>query len=105
MTVTRKLDPGMPATEARADVRDLLAWKSLPLTHELTVDAWELEDRLGLSFWDALIVAAARAQSCTHLLTEDLQDGLDLGGLIVTNPFNSAPPKGFEAPLPDDGDT
>jgi hypothetical protein len=34
-----------------------------------------------------MIVAAAQAQSCTILLTEDLQDGAMFGGVTVRNPF------------------
>jgi len=33
----------------------------------------------------------AVAAGCTHLLTEDLQDGQDLDGIRVVNPFRHAP--------------
>jgi hypothetical protein len=45
-----------------------------------------------LSYWDALIVAAAAAAGCTRLLTEDLADGADYAGVRVENPF--AGPRG-----------
>ena len=38
-----------------------------------------------------MIVAAAHAASCTHPLTEDLQDGQDLDGVRVVNPFEPSP--------------
>jgi predicted nucleic acid-binding protein len=44
-----------------------------------------------LSHWDALVVAAARAQGCRFLLTEDLSHGQDLDGVIVVSPFVVAP--------------
>jgi predicted nucleic acid-binding protein len=50
-------------------------------------EAWSVQDRFGLSFRDALIVAAARRLECGTLLTEDLQDGQDLGGVVVRSPF------------------
>src|SRR6266571_591783 len=53
--------------------------------------AWQVEDRFGLSFWDALIVAAARTSGCDHLLTEDLQDGQELDGVVVVDPFANDP--------------
>lgn len=87
VTVTRKLEPGMSQADARADVRDLLTWKPLPISGELTSQAWTIEDQFDFSFWDALIVAAAQAANCRHLLTEDLQDGQDLDGVVVVNPF------------------
>jgi len=38
-----------------------------------------------------LIVGAAKAGACTHLLTEDLQDGQNIDGLMVVSPFSSSP--------------
>ena len=40
-----------------------------------------------MSWWDSLIVAAAQAQHCILLLTEDLQDRAVYGGVTVRNPF------------------
>ena len=40
-----------------------------------------------LSYWDAAIIEAARTLGCTHVLSEDLSDGQDYGGVQVTNPF------------------
>lgn len=91
VTVTAKLDPGLDPSEARSDVRSLSAWRPLPLDDDLVEGAWEIEDRWGFAFWDALIVAAARRSGCRHLLSEDLQDGQDLGGLEVVDPFSTAP--------------
>jgi predicted nucleic acid-binding protein len=50
-----------------------------------------LQDRYRLPFWDALIVAAAKAASCSHPLSEDFQTGQDLDGVIVVSPFRSEP--------------
>ncbi len=43
--------------------------------------------RYQISYWDAAIVEAARALGCDTILTEDLQDGQDFGGLRAVNPF------------------
>lgn len=53
----------------------------------LLEDACGLQDRHALSFWDALVVAAAVRLGCSHLLSEDLQDGQSLDGVTVVNPF------------------
>jgi predicted nucleic acid-binding protein len=37
--------------------------------------------------WDAAIIEASRAMGCTQILSEDLNDGLDYGGIRVANPF------------------
>ena len=87
VAVTRKLRPGLEPEEARADVRDLMAWRPVSPDEALLEDAWRLESRFGLSYWDAQIVAAARAAGCGSLLTEDLQHGQDLDGVTVVDPF------------------
>ena len=90
VTVTRKLDPGMTVSDARADVRDLLAWRPVPITEELLTEAGEVQDRFQFAYCDALIVAAAREAGCGRLLTEDLQEGQDLDGLLVVDPFQTS---------------
>lgn len=90
VTVTRKLRPGLPHDEARADVRDLVAWRPLRVDEAMLEAAWRVEDRFGLSFWDSQIVAAAQVAGCSTVLTEDLQHGLDIDGLQVADPFRTS---------------
>lgn len=77
--------------EARAEIQNLVAWHPLPMDSELLVRSWKFQDRYQLSFWDALIVAAAKSSACQYLLTEDLQPGQDFDGVIVVNPFMRDP--------------
>jgi predicted nucleic acid-binding protein len=77
--------------DARAEVRDLLAWNPVVTDAALLERGWKLQDRYRLSYWDALIVAAAKAASCRYLLTEDLQAGQQLDGIEVVNPFLQGP--------------
>jgi predicted nucleic acid-binding protein len=42
----------------------------------------------GIPFWDAMLWATAKRAGCTLLLTEDLQDGRDLEGVKIRNPFS-----------------
>ena len=92
VSTTRKLRPGLPPAEARADVRDLSAWEPVILGVDGLETAWDVEERFGLPFWDALVVAAAHIGRCDVLLTEDLQDGMELDGLRVVDPFRAPPP-------------
>jgi predicted nucleic acid-binding protein len=89
--VTGKLKPGLRPEDARADVRALLAWQPQPVNGDVLVGAWEAQDSYGFSLWDSLVVAAAQATGSRYLLTEDLQHGQDLDGLIVLNPFRATP--------------
>jgi predicted nucleic acid-binding protein len=40
-----------------------------------------------ISFWDALIIAAAEYAKCTEILTEDLNDGQVINGIKIKNLF------------------
>ncbi len=66
------------------------AWRRFS-TQELTLavldDALALKARFQISYWDAAIIAAARASGSTEVLSEDLNDGQDYGGVRVVNPF------------------
>ncbi len=91
--VTMKLRPGMKPADARRDVRALLAWKPLAVGAAQLEGAWAVQERFGLSWWDALIVSTAQSAGCRFLLSEDLQDGQELAGLRVLSPFSHpAPP-------------
>jgi len=56
----------------------------------LVLAALAVKLRYGLSYWDAAIIAAAKALGCRELLSEDLADGQDYDGVVVRNPFGSA---------------
>ena len=57
------------------------------LTSGIMMAALDARRRFQISSWDAAIIEAARAMSCTQVLSEDLNDGQDYGGVRVTNPF------------------
>jgi predicted nucleic acid-binding protein len=91
VTVTRKLNPGLSPAIARQDVRALLQWSPIPADGELLDRAWLIEDRYRLAFWDALIVAAAVAAGGRILLSEDMQEGAEIEGVLIVNPFRTLP--------------
>ena len=90
------------AEAARAEVRDLFAWEPIAVDAAVMETAWGVQARHSVSFWDALIVAAARAADCRYLLTEDLSHGQHLDGVRVVNPFKVRP-DGLGAGGSDDG--
>ncbi len=59
----------------------------VPLTADTHASALGLARDHGLSFYDALIVAAALEAGCDTLYSEDMQHGRRFGGLTVVNPF------------------
>jgi predicted nucleic acid-binding protein len=73
---------------ALATLDDLAAWPVVANDFALVREAILLSRDAALSFWDALIVAAARSGAAT-LYTEDLNDGQVLRGVLVVNPFTA----------------
>jgi predicted nucleic acid-binding protein len=91
VNVTRATGIAMPAADAREIARSLLAWQPVRIGAGELEAAWSLQDRYSISWWDALIVAAASSAGCRFLLTEDLQHDQDFGGLRVVDPFRVQP--------------
>jgi predicted nucleic acid-binding protein len=87
VVATRKLAAPMHRTTARRIVALYAEWPVVQVDVPLILAASELEERHTLSFWDALIVEAARRSGATRLLTEDLQAGRRIAGVRIENPF------------------
>ena len=85
--VTRKMKPPMSPRAARQIISAYAAWPVVSPDAALIVAASVLAERHPISFWDALIVEAARRAGARRLLTGDMQAGRRLGGVLVENPF------------------
>jgi predicted nucleic acid-binding protein len=65
-------------------------WLRFPvqdITLSLMKDALDIKRRTGFSYWDAAIIAAARALGCRDVLSEDMAHGRTIDGVVITNPF------------------
>ena len=65
-------------------------WRRFPVqetTSTLLELGLEIQRRHRFNFWDCMIVAAARAQGCDTLWTEDMDDGRIIEGMRIANPF------------------
>ena len=89
VVATRKFAPPMARHQAREIVALYATWRVVDIDPTLILTASQLEERHRLSFWDALIVEAARVAGAARLLTEDLQHGRLIGGVRIENPFRS----------------
>ena len=77
----------MTHLEAKAVLESLAAYPICPISRDLVLEAIDLKERFGISYWDAAIVAAARQMNCQAIYSEDLNAGQDYGGVVVINPF------------------
>jgi predicted nucleic acid-binding protein len=87
---TRSTRPD-PLTHSQAVrlVESFTRFRVQPITLAVVRSALATSERHGLSYWDSAIVEAARAMDCDTIVTEDLQDGQDVDGIVVHNPFTS----------------
>lgn len=87
VTVTRKIANPLSRIRAREIIRNYLAWPVHSNDAETALLASEIEERNSLSFWDALIVAAAQLLQVNEILTEDMNHGQRIEGMLIVNPF------------------
>ena len=82
---TRKM--GLDAASARRYVELFATLETVQISTELIFGAIDLHQLRSISFWDALVIRAAREAGCERIWTEDLQDGAILDGVRIENPF------------------
>ena len=87
VNITRKIPAPLPKAIARGLISNYMAWQVELNTPQTLLHASEIEERYTLSFWDSLIVAAAFKAGCDRILTEDLNHGQVIEGLVIENPF------------------
>jgi predicted nucleic acid-binding protein len=92
VTVTRKMPRPLRPDQALAIVEQYLTWRVVENTGDLLLAGIRLASTLKVSFWDALILEAARVERCDRIWTEDLNHGQRIGGLTILNPFLPEPP-------------
>lgn len=57
---------------------------------EHVLDAARIAPQYSMGFWDAVILATAKADGITVMLTEDYDDGRVIEGVRIVNPFAPA---------------
>lgn len=77
--------------DARAEIERLFSFVPSSLFIDRLGDAWAVQDRHGLSFWDSLLIASALAADCSFFLSEDMNPGQKIEALTIVNPFTTAP--------------
>lgn len=85
--VTRKFK--FSYQQAAVAIKECCQNNNLYINSESTVlQACQIAERYGFSFYDSLIVAAALESNCTILYSEDLHNGQQIEGkLTIKNPF------------------
>lgn len=85
--VTRKLAVPLPVADATDAVARIARLHVVSIDAQLVRAGIAIHQDHQVSYWDGLILAAARAAGCRTLLTEDLHAGATLAGVTIENPF------------------
>ena len=89
VNVTRKIQSPLSKNLARLVVSSYVIWCVDTTPAEISM-AFRVEDESRIGFWDALIVSAAAKSGATRILSEDLNAGQRIAGVLVENPFASS---------------
>ena len=87
VVLTRKAASRCTGDEALAVLEDLAAWPVTLVDFPVIRDAAGLSGQATLSFWDSLVLVSAAKSGASILYTEDLNNGQEILGVRVTNPF------------------
>jgi predicted nucleic acid-binding protein len=87
VTMTRKVLHPIPPNSVRNIIRDYFSWHIEINDLNSILIASRIGEDYKISFWDALIVAAALKAKADKILTEDLQAGQIIEGIPIENPL------------------
>lgn len=87
VTLTKKGSPPLSVQEARSVIGDLVRWQVVEPDRQDVLRAVDTSVRWQISFWDAMLLVAARKAGAGVLWSEDLKNGQDYDGVVVRNPF------------------
>lgn len=87
VSVTRKINNPIAKSEARDILRAYSCWSIKEITPVSIIRATEIEEKHRISFWDALVIVAAYEANCGKILSEDLNSGQVIEGVLIENPF------------------
>lgn len=87
VNVTRKIPNPITPVQARGIILNYFSWQVEPVEPHTILSASEIEEKYILSFWDSLIIATASQSEADKILTEDLNHGQTIEGVLIENPF------------------
>lgn len=87
MVVTRRIQEPLTIEETEQVIEQLAILSVVDIDVALVRQAIGTCRRYRISYWDALIVAAAERAGCTRILSEDLNPGQIYHNVAVVNPF------------------
>jgi predicted nucleic acid-binding protein len=88
MNMTRKIPRPLTPAQARGFIVNYFSWPVVINGNATIRRASEIQELSRISFWETLIVAAALEGRADQIVTEDLQAGETIEGILIVNPFS-----------------
>lgn len=88
VNVTRKIATPLAKDAARQVLSTYAIW-CVDVTAADVAAAFRIEDEAKIGFWDALIIASASKAGAARVLSEDLNAGQTIAGVLIENPFSA----------------
>jgi predicted nucleic acid-binding protein len=87
VNLRKKAGRPLDVKTTREIVADYLTWQVIVNSGESVLEALDFEAQYHVSFWDALVIAAAQHSGAAILYSEDLNEGQRYGSVRVVNPL------------------
>ena len=87
MVVTKKIITPLSVRNARDIIKHMGRMTVQEIDLIIVERALDTLEQYKISYWDALIIAAAERARCKRILSEDLNAGQIYHGIEITNPF------------------
>ena len=87
VNIVKKATRPLTPKHAQRTISEYLRWEVVVNSGDAILQAFDIESRYRISFWDALIVQAANSAGAEILYSEDLNHQQNYDGVQVINPF------------------
>lgn len=87
IVVTQRIKNFLSLTEAKKIIGLFDRLEVVEIDRPLVHHSIEIHQQYQISYWDAMIIAAAERAGCSIVLSEDLNDGQKYNGITARNPF------------------
>jgi predicted nucleic acid-binding protein len=77
----------MPPIVLKGIVDDMCEYEVVNTHVNLIKKAIDIKILNQISYWDSLIISAAKSANCSTIITEDMNDGQVIEGVKIQNPF------------------
>lgn len=87
VTITKKIKVPLPVEIAKREIILLKTAEIVDVDYHSILKAIQVSTKNKISYWDSLIVASAVKAECREIVTEDMNDGQLIEGVMLRNPF------------------